>query len=127
MNDRAPDTFVAKLETSKGDIRIQVTRDWAPIGADRFYNLVKYGFYNDCRFFRVRDNFVAQFGLNGDPKITEVWTESKLVDDPTSRTNRKGSVVFAKPEMPDSRTTQVFINLERNAFLIARDLPRLAW
>jgi peptidyl-prolyl cis-trans isomerase A (cyclophilin A) len=113
VNERAPDTYKARLKTTKGDIVIQVNRAWAPEGADRFYNLVKSGFYDGARFFRVLYNFVAQFGLNGDPDVDRVWSEAIIPDDPVTQPNRKGTITFAKSG-PNSRTTQVFINLRDN-------------
>ena len=108
---QAPAEFKVKLETSKGDIVLRVVRAWAPRGADRFHELVKAGYYDDIRFYRVVPKFVAQFGLNGDPKVTAKWRESKIPDDPVVKQNVRGTVVFAKGE-PNSRTTNVFINLK---------------
>lgn len=116
LNEKAPDTYVVKLETSKGVVRIQVDRSSAPLGADRFYNLVKNGFYDGARFFRIVPNFVVQFGLNGDPAVNAKWEDARIKDDPVTRTNRKGAVTFATAG-PNTRTTQVFINLRANAFL----------
>jgi peptidyl-prolyl cis-trans isomerase A (cyclophilin A) len=115
-NRRAPAEFRAKLETSKGEIFIKVVRDWAPIGADRFYNLVKAGFYDDTRFYRVLPKFVAQWGYHGDPKVTAKWRAAAIDDDPVKKKNLRGTVVFAKAG-PNSRTTSVFINLKDNASL----------
>ena len=117
LNERAPDTFRAKFTTTKGDFVIEVTRAWAPNGADRFYNLVKNGYYNDCRFFRVIDNFMVQFGINGDPALNRVWSQTQFRDDPVRESNQRGYVTFAMTGMPDSRTTQIFINYRDNAFL----------
>jgi peptidyl-prolyl cis-trans isomerase A (cyclophilin A) len=116
LNERAPETYVVKLDTSKGTVRIQVERSWAPLGADRFYNLVKNGFYDGARFFRIVPNFVVQFGLNGDPAVNAKWEDARIKDDPVTKTNRKGAVTFATAG-PNTRTTQVFINLRANAFL----------
>ncbi len=116
LTAKAPDTFKVKFETSKGDILIEVDRSWAPRGVDRFYNLVKNGFYNEARFFRVLSNFVVQFGMNADPRIAQVWSNAQLKDDPVLKTNRKGALTFAMAG-PNTRTTQVFINLKANAFL----------
>ncbi len=116
LNEKAPETFKVKLETSKGDIIIEVSRSWAPRGADRFYNLVKNGFYDEARFFRVVPNFVVQFGMNANPRISQIWSNAQFRDDPVLKTNRKGAVTFATAG-PNSRTTQVFINLKANAFL----------
>ena len=111
LNEKAPDTYQAKFDTSRGTIVIQVRRAWAPLGADRFYNLVKNGYYDDCRFFRVIYGFAAQVGINGDPKINAVWAQAPIQDDPVKQSNRKGYVSFAKGNMPNTRTTQIFINL----------------
>ena len=110
VNKEAPAEFKVKLETTKGDIVVKVTREWAPKGADRFYNLVKNGYYDDTRFYRVVAKFVAQWGFNGDPKISAKWREAKLEDDPVKKSNVRGTLTFAKSG-PDTRTTQLFINL----------------
>jgi peptidyl-prolyl cis-trans isomerase A (cyclophilin A) len=109
MNETAPDVFTAKFETSKGDIVIEVTREWAPLGADRFYNLVKNGYYDEVRFFRVLSGFMSQFGINGDPAVQIVWRDAKIADDPVKQSNTRGMVTFATGG-PNSRTSQVFIN-----------------
>ncbi|MCW5979246.1 MAG: peptidylprolyl isomerase [Bryobacteraceae bacterium] len=116
MTEQAPETFMVNFDTTKGNIKIQVTRSWAPRGVDRFYNLVRSGFYDGCRFFRIVPNFVVQFGMPGDPKIGAAWRNANIPDDPVTKTNRKGALTFATSG-PDSRTTQVFINLKANAFL----------
>ena len=116
LKEKAPDTYKVKFETSKGDILIEVDRSSAPRGADRFYNLVKNGFYDDCRFFRVVPNFVVQFGMHGDPAISRMWANARIKDDPVTKTNRRGGLTFATSG-PNTRTTQVFINLKANAFL----------
>lgn len=116
LNATAPDQFDVNLETSKGLIVISVTRGWAPAGADRFYNLVKNGFYDDVRFFRIVPNFVVQFGMSGDPKLSQVWQAARIKDDPVKESNKKGRVSFASAG-PDTRTTQVFINLRDNGRL----------
>jgi len=109
LTETAPDVYEAKFTTNQGTIVINVRRAWAPNGADRFYNLVKNGFYDNCRFFRVVYGTVAQFGINGDPKISAVWSRATIPDDPVKQSNRKGYVAFAAGG-PNSRTTQVFIN-----------------
>jgi peptidyl-prolyl cis-trans isomerase A (cyclophilin A) len=114
---KAPDTFKAKLTTTKGDILIEVHRDWAPNGADRFYNLVKSGFYDDVRIFRVVDGFMAQVGLSGDPAVTSKWSSSNIPDDPVKQSNKKGYVTFAQTAQPNSRSTQIFINYGDNSRL----------
>src|SRR6266849_2783388 len=111
----APELFSVKLETSKGPIVIEVHRDWAPRGADRFYELVKDGYYNDARFFRVIPNFVAQFGLAATPAMTKKWAKS-IDDDPVAHTNVVGTVTFATAGR-NSRDAQVFINLRSNQSL----------
>jgi peptidyl-prolyl cis-trans isomerase A (cyclophilin A) len=110
LSEKAPEVFKAKFETSKGDFVIEVTRQWAPNGADRFYNLVKNGYYSDCRFFRAVQGFMVQFGINGDPKLNEVWREATIQDDPVLQSNTRGMVTYAKTSQPNSRTTQIFIN-----------------
>ncbi len=116
LKDKAPASFKVRATTSVGDFVIQVTRGWAPVGADRFYTLVKYGFYNEARFFRVVPNFVVQFGLPADPAVARAWSTATLRDDPVTQSNRKGTLVFATAGL-NTRTTQLFINLKDNAFL----------
>jgi peptidyl-prolyl cis-trans isomerase A (cyclophilin A) len=117
LNEKAPDNYKARFVTSAGTIVIDVHRDWAPLGADRFYNLVKNGFYDDVRFFRVLDKFMAQFGMNGDPSIQQAWSNANFKDDPPKQSNKRGYVTFAKASAPNSRSTQVFINFIDNDFL----------
>ncbi len=114
---KAPDSYKAKFTTAKGDFVIEVHRDWAPLGADRFYNLVKLGFFDDVRFFRVVDGFMAQFGLSGDPAVSAKWQSANIVDDPVKKSNTRGFVTFAKTGMPNSRSSQIFINFGDNARL----------
>jgi len=116
VNLTAPAEFRVKLETTKGDLVLKVMRDWAPKGADRFYSLVKNGYYDECRFYRVLPKYIAQVGIHGDPKISAAWREAKIEDDPVKEKNTRGRVTFAKGG-PNSRTTNLFINL--------RDNPRL--
>lgn len=113
---QAPAKFQVQMDTSAGPVVIEVHRDWAPIGTDRFYQLVKAGYYNDIRAFRVIDGFVAQFGMSGDPKLTAKWRQSPIPDDPVKVSNKAGTITFATSG-PNSRTTQLFINLEDNARL----------
>jgi cyclophilin family peptidyl-prolyl cis-trans isomerase len=116
LAEKAPATYKAKFDTSKGAFVITVHRDWAPRAADRFFNLVKNGFYDDVRFFRVIDGFMAQIGMNGNPEIQSAWDRSKLQDDPVKESNKKAFVSFASAG-PNTRTTQFFINLADNARL----------
>jgi peptidyl-prolyl cis-trans isomerase A (cyclophilin A) len=115
--ETAPALFKAKFTTTKGDFVIEVHRDWSPNGADRFYNLVKLGFYDDTRFFRAVDGFMVQFGINGDPAVNAKWQEQGIQDDPVKQSNKKGFVTFAQRNTPASRTTQIFINYGDNSRL----------
>jgi peptidyl-prolyl cis-trans isomerase A (cyclophilin A) len=120
MTEAAPATYKVNLDTSKGLIVIEVHKEWAPIAADRFYNLVKNGFYDEARFFRVVPNFMVQFGINGDPAVAAAWQNANLKDDPGGKqSNKKGFVTFAT-RGKDTRTTQVFINFKDNGFLDAQ-------
>jgi peptidyl-prolyl cis-trans isomerase A (cyclophilin A) len=117
LTEKAPATFKVKFETTKGDFVVEVTREWAPNGADRFYNLVKNGWYDDVRFFRVIEGFMAQFGISGDPALNTVWREAKIADDPVKQSNKRGYVTYAMAG-PNTRTTQLFINFaDRNSML----------
>ncbi len=116
LNAQAPAAYKVKFDTSKGPFVIEVHRDWAPLGADRFYNLVKNGFYNDARFFRVITGFMVQFGINADPRLAAVWREAAINDDPVAKSNTRGMITFAT-RGPNTRTTQVFINYGNNARL----------
>lgn len=122
LTEKAPDTFKAKFDTSKGAFIVEVHRDWAPLGSDRFYNLVKNGYYDDCRFFRVIDGFMAQIGMNGNPAIQSAWTSARLQDDPVKQSNKKGYVTFAHAGA-NSRTTQFFINYGDNSSLDRQGFP----
>ena len=122
MNQPAPATFKAKFETSKGDFIVEVYRDWAPNGADRFYNLVKNGFYDDVRFFRVISGFMAQFGISGDPKVSAIWREERIQDDPVKQSNKRGFITFAMAG-PNTRTSQLFINYGDNSRLDGQGFP----
>ena len=113
-NEKAPDQFKVRLETSKGPILIQVQRDWTPLGADRFYTLVKTGYLNGDRFFRVVPNFIVQFGLGPDPKLNARWGQANLKDEPVKENNVRGTVAFAKTAMPNTRSTQLFFNINDN-------------
>jgi peptidyl-prolyl cis-trans isomerase A (cyclophilin A) len=118
FTDTAPAVFRVRVETSEGDFLVDVYRSWAPLGADRFYNLVAAGYFDDTRIYRVLDGFVAQFGLNGDPWVNQAWKTEFLVDDPVVRENTRGRVTFAKGGR-HSRTTEVFVNLRDNTQLDA--------
>ncbi|HEV2288512.1 MAG TPA: peptidylprolyl isomerase [Candidatus Acidoferrales bacterium] len=113
-NQRAPELFRVRLDTSRGPVVIEVHRDWAPHGADRFYNLVRFGYYDDSRFFRVVKGKWAQFGINGDPAISAVWRAQTIHDDPWRIPNAIGTVAFAFA-VPNGRSTEVFINLRNNS------------
>jgi len=111
---KAPDTFKARFDTTKGIFVIEVHRDWAPNGVDRFYNLVKNGYYDGVKFFRVVPGFVAQWGIHGDPAIAMKWLKSTIPDDPVKQSNLRGYVTYAKSGAPNSRSVQLFINLADN-------------
>lgn len=124
LTAEAPPTFRARFETNKGPFVVEVTREWAPNAADRFYNLVRNKFYDGTRFFRVLDGFMAQFGLNGDPEIQRPWQRAGLTDEPvTTQSNLRGYVSFAKEDMPNTRFTMVFINFADNPFLDKDGFP----
>lgn len=114
--ETAPESFKVKFETTQGDVVIDVTRAWAPIGADRFYNLVKLGYFTDIAFFRVVDGFMAQFGIHGNPKVNTAWRSAHIQDDPVKESNKRGYITFATSG-PNSRTVQMFINFGDNSRL----------
>lgn len=114
LKETAPDEYKATFDTSAGSFVVAVHRAWAPKGADRFYSLVKNGFFDNCRFFRVVPNFMVQFGLNGDPTVQGPWRAANISDDPVKQSNRRGTITFATAG-PNTRTTQVFINFKNNA------------
>ena len=116
LTEKAPATYKVKFDTSKGAITMTVHRDWAPNGADRLYNLVKAGFYDDVRFFRVIPNFMAQFGIHGTPSVMAAWRPAQIKDDPVKQSNLRGFVTFATAG-PNTRTTQLFINFKDNSSL----------
>jgi peptidyl-prolyl cis-trans isomerase A (cyclophilin A) len=116
LAETAPETFQAKFETSKGEFIVDVKRAWSPNGADRFYNLVKNGLLNECRFFRVVSGFIVQFGINGDPNISKLWRAANIPDDKGKESNQRGTITFATAG-PNTRTTQLFINFGNNSFL----------
>ena len=117
FKETAPDTYNVKFYTSVGEFVIKVTRAWAPNGADRFYNLVKNGFYDEARFFRAVPNFMVQFGLNANPTVSKVWQSARIPPDKVTQSNKKGFITFAMGATPDTRTTQVFINFRNNTSL----------
>jgi peptidyl-prolyl cis-trans isomerase A (cyclophilin A) len=106
---QAPDVFLADFTTNKGDFVVEVHRAWAPHGADRFYNLVKLGFFDDTRFFRAIPDFMVQFGIPGDPEVAAKWRDANIPDDPVTQSNLRGFMSFAQTGEPNSRSTQVFI------------------
>jgi peptidyl-prolyl cis-trans isomerase A (cyclophilin A) len=113
---KAPEVFDVRLETTKGDVLLRVHRAWAPMGADRFYNLVTIGYLDDTAFFRVLPGFMAQFGVNGNAEVNRIWRKSEIPDDPVKESNRRGSLSFATAG-PNTRTTQLFINYGDNTQL----------
>jgi len=115
----APATFWVRFETDRGDFTVEARRDWAPLGVDRFYNLVRAGFFDDSRFFRVRTNYIAQFGIPGDPAIARLWQNHTIPDDPVRQSNLRGSIGYAMTG-PGARTTQLYINLVDNRQLDAQ-------
>src|SRR5207342_2605812 len=116
LREQAPATYKVRFDTTKGPFVVEVTRAWAPKGADRFYNLVKNGFYDNVRFFRVISGFMVQFGINGDPKISAPWRDARIADDPVKQSNKRGYITYAMAG-PNTRTSQVFINFGDNASL----------
>src|SRR5438876_11174262 len=120
LKEMAPAMYKVDFDTSAGTFVVEVHRDWAPNGADRFYNLVKNGFFDNARFFRVISGFMVQFGLNGDPAVNAVWREARIPRDPVKEGNKRGNITFAMQggsNGPDTRTTQVFINFRDNSNL----------
>jgi len=116
LKAKAPNVFDVKFTTTKGDFIVQVNRAWAPIGADRFYNLVKHGFFTGAPFFRVVPGFIIQFGLSGDPAVNRAWHNADIKDDPVTQSNKPGTITFATAG-PNTRTTQLFINFGDNGGL----------
>ena len=116
LREQAPATYKARFDTSKGVFVVEVTRAWAPKGADRFYNLVKNGFFDNVRFFRVISGFMVQFGINGDPGIMARWRAAQIADDQVTQSNTRGMITFATAG-PNTRTSQVFINFGDNSQL----------
>jgi peptidyl-prolyl cis-trans isomerase A (cyclophilin A) len=124
-NAKAPETFKVKFTTTAGDFTVQVTRAWSPLGADRFYNLAQHHFFDGCAFFRVLTQprpFVAQFGLNPNPKVTQAWESANIQDEPVKQSNLRGFLTYAKGG-PNTRSTQFFINLADNPRLDPMGFP----
>jgi peptidyl-prolyl cis-trans isomerase A (cyclophilin A) len=113
LKEKAPDEYKVQFSTTRGDFVVTVTRSWAPLGADRFYNLIKHHFYDNASFFRVLPNFMAQFGISAYPAVNAVWENANIKDDPVTQSNTRGYVTFATGG-PNTRTTQVFINFGDN-------------
>ena len=114
MKKQAPAAFMARFDTNKGPFVIAVERKLSPHGADRFYNLVRNGYFDGNKFFRVLPGFIVQWGMNGDPAINKIWSESRILDDPVQISNKKGTITFAKPGSPNARSTHLFINYADN-------------
>jgi len=119
LRAKAPDIYKVQFTTTKGNVVIEIHRDWAPLGADRFYNLVRNGFFTDAAFFRVVPNFIVQFGLGANPAVNKVWQNANFRDDPVKESNKRATLTFATAG-PNTRTTQLFINLKDNAPLDAQ-------
>lgn len=116
----SPAAFRVAMETSKGTIVVEVKRSLAPLGADRFYELVQQNYFNDVRFFRVLTGFMAQFGMHGDPATNAQWSSKTLMDEPVLESNKRGTITFAKTGAPNSRSNQFFINFGDNSMLDAQ-------
>jgi peptidyl-prolyl cis-trans isomerase A (cyclophilin A) len=117
LKEKAPETYQVKFVTTRGEFTVSVTRAWAPIGADRFYNLVKHHFYDNASFFRVIPNFVVQFGISAYPPVSAAWQNANIKDEPVTGSNKRGYLTYAKTSLPNTRSTQIFINLKDNAGL----------
>ncbi len=117
--EQAPDTFKVIFTTTKGDFVVECHREWSPVGADRFYNLCKIGYFTDVSIFRAVKGFMFQFGIHGDPAVSDQWSEANIKDDAPSSdaSNTKGYLSFAKTKRPHTRSTQMFVNLTDNSFL----------
>lgn len=120
MKSKAPAEYKVKLLTTQGVVLIAVHRAWAPIGADRFYNLVRGKFFDGSPIFRVIPGFMCQFGISPDPKVSSIWMNENIMDEPVKESNKRGYITFAKTQMPNTRSTQVFINYADNAGLDAQ-------
>jgi peptidyl-prolyl cis-trans isomerase A (cyclophilin A) len=110
LNEHAPAAFDVKFVTTKGEFTVHISREWAPHGADRFYNLVKHHYFDGCPFFRVIAGFMAQFGLTPYPEVNKAWMNANIQDDPVKASNTRGKITFAQTSAPNSRSTQLFIN-----------------
>jgi peptidyl-prolyl cis-trans isomerase A (cyclophilin A) len=117
LKANAPDVFKAQFTTTKGDFVVEVHRDWSPHGADRFYNLVKAGFFDNISFFRVHPGFMVQFGISSKPAVAKAWDNANIPDDPVMSSNKRGTITYAMSSAPNSRSTQLFINFVDNKFL----------
>jgi peptidyl-prolyl cis-trans isomerase A (cyclophilin A) len=116
-NEQAPETFKVKFVTTKGDFVVEAHRDWSPNGADRLYNLVKIGFFTDIAFFRAVEGFMVQFGIHGNPKVAKAWQNANIQDEPVKEGNKRARLTFAKTGLPNTRSTQMFINYGDNSRL----------
>jgi peptidyl-prolyl cis-trans isomerase A (cyclophilin A) len=114
--ERAPEVFRVRFETTRGDFVVEAHRAWAPLGADRFHQLARLGYYHGTRFFRVVDGFMVQWGVSGDTAVARAWRDRRIADDPVTQSNRRARVTFATAG-PNTRTTQLFVNYRDNAFL----------
>jgi peptidyl-prolyl cis-trans isomerase A (cyclophilin A) len=117
LKEKALETFQVKFTTRRGDFVVTVHRAWAPIGADRFYNLVKHHFYDNASFFRVVPGFIVQFGISAYPPVAAAWEKANIQDEPVTQSNKRGYLTYAKTSLPNTRSTQIFINLSDNAGL----------
>ncbi len=115
LKDKAPETFQVKFTTTRGDFVVTVTRAWAPLGADRFYILAKHRFFDNSSFFRVVPGFVVQFGLSSYPPVSAAWENANMKDEPVTQSNKRGYLTYAKTSRPNTRSTQMFINLKDNS------------
>src|SRR6267142_2286199 len=114
LKDKAPETYQVKFVTTRGEFTVNVTRAWAPIGADRFYNLVRHHFYDNASFFRVVPGFVVQFGISAYPPVSAAWQDANIKDEPVTQSNKRGYLTYAKTSRPNTRSTQIFVNLQDN-------------
>lgn len=121
-----PDSFRVLFKTSQGDFTVEACKEWSPRGAERFYELVKSRFYDNTRIFRVKPGFVVQFGISGDPKISKIWKDKAIQDDPVRKSNTRGTMAYAMDVTPHSRTTQIYINYSDNSRLDIRGFAPFA-